>query len=232
MGAGRAPGDLGLSRLFRVLPFPRRLVRALYFSLRDGARIESGRVSWDCRFGPRAIVREGSLLSHCSVGACTFINSGAQLYHTDVGSYCSIGPSAVVGPNEHLPENATTCESLYPWSEMDRVQERNRPRTTLEADVWIGAQAVILKGRTVGVGAIVAAGAVVREDVEPYAIVGGVPARTLRHRFDEALRARLLASRWWDRPPELLRSVLAESWSARDGLDPAAFLDALADGTG
>ena len=65
-------------------------------------------------------------------------------------------------------------------------------------DVWIGANVVILPGVTVGDGAILAAGAIVTKDVEPYAIVGGVPAKKLRYRFPQVVREALLASAWWE----------------------------------
>ncbi|MEE0435584.1 MAG: CatB-related O-acetyltransferase [Peptococcaceae bacterium] len=72
-------------------------------------------------------------------------------------------------------------------------------------DVWIGYEAVILSGVTIGDGAIVAARAVVTEDVQPYTIVGGVPARTIRRRFDDAHIAKLQNLRWWDWPADQLR---------------------------
>lgn len=72
-------------------------------------------------------------------------------------------------------------------------------------DIWIGYEAVILNGVTIGDGAIVAARAVVTEDVQPYTIVGGVPARTIRRRFDDAHIAQLQNLHWWDWPADQLR---------------------------
>ena len=71
-------------------------------------------------------------------------------------------------------------------------------------DVWIGDEAVILSGVTIGDGAIIAARAVVTQDVPPYTIVGGVPARPIRKRYDQASIDQLLALRWWDWPREKL----------------------------
>jgi acyl-[acyl carrier protein]--UDP-N-acetylglucosamine O-acyltransferase len=70
--------------------------------------------------------------------------------------------------------------------------------TQVGHDVWVGANAVIIGGITVGNGALIAAGAVVTHDVEPYAIVIGVPGRTVRYRFPEPIRTELLALNWWD----------------------------------
>lgn len=75
-------------------------------------------------------------------------------------------------------------------------------------DVWIGREAVILPGVTIGDGAIVAARAVVSRDVPAYAVVAGNPARIVKRRFDDATIAALLAIRWWDWPAEaILRHV-------------------------
>lgn len=65
-------------------------------------------------------------------------------------------------------------------------------------DVWIGQNAVIMDGVKIGDGAIVAAGAVVTKDVAPYAIVGGVPAKLIKYRFDEATIKDLLRLKWWE----------------------------------
>jgi carbonic anhydrase/acetyltransferase-like protein (isoleucine patch superfamily) len=70
--------------------------------------------------------------------------------------------------------------------------------------VWIGHGALVLAGVKVGTGAIIGAGAVVTHDVPDYAIVGGVPARVIRYRFDVPLRERLLKSRWWELSDEWL----------------------------
>lgn len=75
-------------------------------------------------------------------------------------------------------------------------------------DVWIGYEAVILSGVHIGDGAIVGARAVVTKDVAPYTIVGGVPARPIRRRFDEETIRLLAALRWWDLPPRRLKGLL------------------------
>ena len=70
------------------------------------------------------------------------------------------------------------------------------------SDVWIGYEAVILAGVTIGDGAVIGARAVVTKDVPPYTIVGGVPARAIRRRFPEETAEELLRLKWWDWPPE------------------------------
>ena len=78
----------------------------------------------------------------------------------------------------------------------------------LGQDGWIGYEAVMSSGGRIGDGAVVAARAGVAEDVEPYTIVGGVPARPSRRRFDPQTIQRLEQRRWWDWPREKLRQLL------------------------
>jgi len=80
-------------------------------------------------------------------------------------------------------------------------------RTTIGNDVWIGAHSVILDGARIHNGAIVAAGAVVKGEVEPYSIVGGVPAKIIRYRFEPEVRTALLDLAWWDRDDDILKNV-------------------------
>ena len=76
-------------------------------------------------------------------------------------------------------------------------------------DVWIGYEALILAGVTVGDGAIIAGRAVVTKDVPPYTIVGGVPAKPIRKRFDDDTIAALEKLRWWDWDEERIRENLS-----------------------
>ena len=84
----------------------------------------------------------------------------------------------------------------------------NKGDIVIGNDVWIGYQAVILAGVTVGDGAIIGSRAVVTRDVPPYTIVGGVPAKPIRKRFDEDTIARFRALRWWDWDQETIRRAI------------------------
>lgn len=76
-------------------------------------------------------------------------------------------------------------------------------------DVWIGYEAVILAGVTIGDGAIIGARAVVTQDVPPYTIVGGVPAKPIRRRFSEQIISLLLELQWWNWPKERIARNIA-----------------------
>jgi carbonic anhydrase/acetyltransferase-like protein (isoleucine patch superfamily) len=114
-----------------------------------------------------------------------------------VGRYCSLNDASylLTGGNHH-PEYVST--SLLHWAvgAGPRLSESKGP-ITIGNDVWTGYGSVILAGVTVGDGAIIGTGAVVSCDVPPYAIVGGIPARLIRYRFDAATCEALLRIRWW-----------------------------------
>lgn len=144
-------------------------------------------------FEDPVILREGTQVQgNCTVGAHTRIN-GATIYpRTDIGRFCSIARFAAVGAGGHPMQCLTTSLALPPVEAVPRLT-----RTMLGHDVWIGANAVVLSGVTVGTGACIAGGAVVTGDVEPYSVVAGVPARPIKRRFADDVCSALLASAWW-----------------------------------
>ena len=95
-----------------------------------------------------------------------------------------------------------------PWDNMKDAWD-HKGDIVIGNDVWIGYEAVIFAGVTIGDGAVIGSRAVVTKDVPPYTIVGGVPARTIRRRFDEDIVEELLRLRWWDWPEEVKRENIA-----------------------
>ncbi|RBO52343.1 type B chloramphenicol O-acetyltransferase [Rhodovulum sp. BSW8] len=132
-----------------------------------------------------------------------------------VGSFCSIGTGAafiMAGNQGHRSDWIST----FPFYWMSEVEAfggaRNgyRPAgdTVIGNDVWIGAEAIVLPGLTIGDGAVIGTRAVVTRDVEPYAIVAGNPARTLRKRFEARIVGLLQEMRWWDWSEDQLRDAM------------------------
>ncbi len=133
-----------------------------------------------------------------------------------IGKFCSIacGAKFLFTSANHAMRSLSTYPFPIFFEEwgMDGKQIcrawDNRGDIVVGSDVWIGYEAVILSGVTIGDGAIIGARAVVTRDVPPYTIVGGVPARPIRKRFDDAAIARLQALRWWDWDAEkIARSI-------------------------
>jgi len=119
-----------------------------------------------------------------------------------IGHFCAISPGVVLITGGIHPANWV---SIFPfrvqWGLAGALTDgtpTTRGDIVIGSDVWIGTDAMILSGVTVGHGAVIAACAVVTRNVPPYAVVAGVPARIVRYRFDEESIARLLAIRWWE----------------------------------
>jgi acetyltransferase-like isoleucine patch superfamily enzyme len=145
-------------------------------------------------------------------------------YGTSIGSFCSIAQGVKIGLMNHPMQYVSTNPFLY-YSSRGFLQ-RNKDDicfeigAIIEDDVWIGTNAVILPGIVVGKGSVVAAGAVVTKNVSPYEIVGGVPARHIKWRFDdEKKREKLCKIDWANWDDEKIRAHISEFY------EPDKFLD-------
>ena len=132
-----------------------------------------------------------------------------------IGSFCSIGSGAafIMAGNQGHRRDWISTFPFYWMPEIDAFEgARNgfEPAgdTVIGNDVWIGTEAIVMPGVKIGHGAVIGTRALVTKDVEPYAIVGGNPSKTLRMRFVEADIARLLALRWWDWSDDELKSAM------------------------
>ena len=128
-----------------------------------------------------------------------------------VGKYCSIAPGVTLMlGGEHRVDWVTTYPFSALWPEAKHIQghPKTKGNILIGNDVWIGKDALILSGVTVGDGAVIAAKAVVAKNVPPYAIVGGNPARIIRYRFEPEIVQKLLKAAWWDWPMSEIKQVL------------------------
>ena len=133
--------------------------------------------------------------SYCSNGSVLFKG-------TTVGKYCSIGYNVQIGPPEHPLDFISTSPKLYRNSRIKDLcvwpnDDINNP-VVIGNDVWIGSNVVILQGVKISDGAVVAAGAVVTKNVEPYTIVGGIPAHTIKKRFNDEIINELQEYAYWN----------------------------------
>lgn len=172
----------------------------------EHARIEVGEYTIynDFRDDPRRF-QHNNVLYHYPI-------NGDRL---TVGRFCSIacGAKFLMNSANHTPASLST----YPFPLFGEEWNTGLPVTDawnrrgdimVGHDVWIGYEAVVLSGVTIGDGAIIGARALVTRDVPPYTVVGGVPATPIKKRFDDRTIEELLALQWWHLPPEIIARCL------------------------
>lgn len=140
-----------------------------------------------------------------------------------IGKFCSIacGAKFIFTSANHSLKSLSTYPFPIFFEEWDldvaNITDAwdNKGNIIIGNDVWIGYEAVILSGVTIGDGAIIGTRAVVTKDVPPYTIVGGVPAKPIRNRFDDTTIAKLLELKWWDWSEKQIKSNLEIIQSGR-----------------
>ena len=108
------------------------------------------------------------------IGSNVALNEKCRLRNVDIGDYVLLAPEVYILHSGHNYQSKNI--PIYSQG------EKRYKKTIIEDDVWIGARSIILPGKKIGKGSIVAAGSVVTKDVEPYTIVGGNPAKFIRNR--------------------------------------------------
>lgn len=170
-------------------------------------------VSKSSKLGEQTVLFDNVSIQNSCIGDYTYIQKDSTVLNATVGRYCSIASNVTIGLAEHPMHYISTSPIFYDNSQplpaffVNDVKYRSQPETIIGHDVWIGQGAMIKSGITIGHGAVLAAGTIVTKDVAPYSVVAGVPARQLKWRFDEEIRALLLESNWWDLSAEDLRKM-------------------------
>lgn len=163
-----------------------------------------------------AKVHRFAKLTNTQLGEHSYIGVGSWATCCDIGAYCSIGANVNMGLTLHTMDTISTSPIFQlkrnatgvSWTDRDYAPNTlDTPITSLETDVWVGSNAIIMSGIKLHTGCVVGAGAVVTKDVPPYAIVAGVPAKILRYRFSPEIIERLLEIKWWNLPDEEITRV-------------------------
>lgn len=133
-----------------------------------------------------------------------------------IGKFCSIacGAKFIFNCANHTLKSLSTYTFPLFFEEWGLQKSEvasawdNKGDIIIGNDVWIGYEAVIMAGVTIGDGAIIGTRAIVTKDVEPYSIVGGIPAKEIRKRFAPDIMTRLKKLQWWNWPPEKIQSII------------------------
>lgn len=189
--------------------------------------MSQGKLGLQPLIDPTAKVSNSTLGCYTEVGARTsfstsemgdysYVVNDSDIIYTKIGKFCSIASHTRINPGNHPMARASQSHFTYRASayfddandDADFFKWRGSFPVTIGHDVWIGHGAIVLAGRNIGTGAVVAGGAVVTKDVPDYAIVVGNPAKVLRYRFEAPIAERLQALQWWNWSHVQLRGAL------------------------
>jgi len=215
----------------KILPEP--LVQALgqYYGIYNNRKKSKGlfiqgeniSVLGDCDFEEMVGANSNVAFCNCQIGRFSYFSGANIVWNCKMGRYCSIAPGVYIGLVPHPTEKFASTNPFFYRNNGDNFLKRfgyadkkyfkEDIQTEIGNDVWIGTNALIKAGLKIGDGAVIGAGAVVVKDVEPYAIVVGVPAKLTRYRFTEPQIKFLLKFKWWEKADAWLK----ENW--KDFLD-------------
>jgi phosphonate metabolism protein (transferase hexapeptide repeat family) len=174
------------------------------------AEVENSTLGRFTEIAERCSVQEAEL------GDYSYMMQDCRVWCATIGKFSNIAAACRINATNHPTWRPTLHHFTYRaadyWPdaehEADFFRWRRDARVTIGHDTWLGHGVTILPGVTVGDGAAVGSGAVVSKDVASYTIVGGVPARPIRERFDRRTAERYQALAWWDWDHERLRAAL------------------------
>lgn len=146
------------------------------------------------------------------IGFLTYFRSGLIGSFQSIGRYCSFGPEIIIGEEEH-PTNWLSTHPFQYDSKLRGISvecqtcNQSKQPPIIGNDVWVGAKAIIMRGVSIGDGAIIGAGSIVTKDVPAYSIVVGIPAKIIKYRFTPEIINKLSALKWWNLDPVQLAKV-------------------------
>ena len=170
----------------------------------------------DSALGRWVEIAERCVVTETQVGDYSYMMQDCETWAARIGKFVNIASHARLNATNHPTWRATLHHFTYRahdyWPDATREESffdwRRENTVMVGHDVWIGHGVTVTPGVSIGNGAVVGAGAVVTRDVAPYTIVGGVPARPLKDRFEPGVGERMDALAWWDWPHAALRAAL------------------------
>ena len=148
------------------------------------------------------------------LGRYSYCGNDCQIVNTEIAAFCSISDHVFIGGAEHPLDWVSTSPVFQntrhsgPSKRFAKFDLPKSKKTIIGNDVWIGHGVTIKQGVVIGDGAVIGSNALVTKDVMPYAIVGGVPAKTIKYRFPQEVIDRLEEIQWWNLPNERINEVV------------------------
>ena len=163
-------------------------------------------------FGIYNTLYDNVTLNEVQLGDFTYIAGNTAISKTKLGKFCSIGPNCKIGLGKHPSHTFVSTHPIF-FSDLKQAQITFADKKyfaefeniTIGNDVWLGSNVIVVDGVNIADGVIVAAGSVVTKNIPPYAIVGGVPAKIIKYRFEKEEIEKLLEIKWWDNDVDYLK---------------------------
>ena len=155
------------------------------------------------KIDPTVAILKGSRVYWSSIKKYTYISDNCWIIKTEIGGFCSIASNVSIGGGKHPLSYISTSPVFYSKNNILKtcfavVDFEEYSKTVIGNDVWIGSNAFVKGGITIGNGAVIGAYAVVTKDVEPYCVVAGNPAKVIKKRFEESTIEKLQKMQWWN----------------------------------
>ena len=217
-------------KILRIFFLPVGLANKLMSLANEGARdihnrlrfkdaiIEAGCcINRNSVIASNAHIYNNSVINNSQIASYSYIGKNCLVQNTQIGKFCSISNDVLIGLGNHPSENFSTSPIFYRVNNALKIKlvhtnsdfQEYQP-INIGNDVWIGTRAIVMDGVTIGHGAIIAANSVVTKDVPPYSVVGGVPAKIIKYRFQETKIEKLQRLQWWHLPFEEIKIQIKE----------------------
>jgi acetyltransferase-like isoleucine patch superfamily enzyme len=163
-----------------------------------------GATLYSTNTGDHVTISHNTTITNSVIGRYTYLAGNNRVFNAHIGAFCSIAENVSIGHAEHPYTEFSTSPVFYkednPFLVTKFVKKdiAEYSKTVIGNDVWIGLNAYIKTGITIGDGCIIGAGAVVTKNVDPYSIVAGVPAKLIKKRFDDKTIKQLQTDNWWN----------------------------------
>lgn len=219
---------ISMKKIRRIFLLPFGFIKKVLEIANEGARDIENKIRFKktiidkgCCVDSKSIIHsnvhllESSIINNSEIHSYTYIGKNCLVQNASIGKYCSIANDVCIGLGKHPIDFFSLSPLFYRIDNplniklvKENVCFNEYENISIGNDVWIGTRAIIMDGVSIGNGAIVAANSVVTKDIPPYAIVGGVPSKIIKYRFEEERREWLLESKWWDKEIEEIEEMI------------------------
>ncbi|WP_461629859.1 CatB-related O-acetyltransferase [Labilibaculum euxinus] len=172
-----------------------RYVFVFFYNLFCRSNVKSFKTSIKSSLGENVkICEDVEIDSKTSIGKYTYIGQYSTITSSRIGNYCSIASFVKIGHGEHDLDRVSTNSIFY----KNTYEELTKKKCEIGNDVWIGTDAIILRGVKIGDGAVIGANSVVNIDIPEYSVAVGSPVRILKKRFDAQKINKIKKTEWWN----------------------------------